>query len=431
MRWLRLRPSSSRDRGATAVILTILFSSGVIIGTLAISVDVGNIMAERRQVQNTADAASFAFAQICANRSADCVPTGAAVQSALTAVLAGNSADGFGKMDTSISPADNGLCGRALSGVPSCDSADPTKQVADIRDLGKCPPLPKLLADNEGLPYVEAYTRTLSPSGATVLPKFFSQAITGAGTGVSVSACSRVAWGRTGTYTASIPLVFSSCEWMKETNNGNDWVLNPPTGDRPGYGGVSQPSWPDTSKEVVIKIHDPSNETDDCSWNGKDTAGGFGWVSSVNCQASVSTDGWIKIDTGNNTPNTCKTILDGLVGGVVNLPVFDCLVASSTTPAGAIPTADGACDPTQQQSNGNNSYYHIAGWAKFYLSGYSLSGNSSASVLPGGHSSCTTSNGNGDRCIYGWFLKGTLDGASIVPPGGVGDFGTYSIVPAG
>jgi hypothetical protein len=75
----------------------------------------------------------------------------------------------------------------------------------------------------------------------------------------------------------------------------------------------------------------------------------------------------------------------------------------------------------------------VAGWAKFYLSGYRLSGTGGtvhSSILPGSNypGPCSAS----QRCITGWFLKGVLDDASsIEPPGGGTDYGTYAVLPAG
>ena len=78
MRWLsdRRAPSRPRDKGAVAAIVAILVSSGVVMGMLALTVDVGNITAERRQLQNGADAATFALARSCSKS-----PVGAACAS--------------------------------------------------------------------------------------------------------------------------------------------------------------------------------------------------------------------------------------------------------------------------------------------------------------------------------------------------------------
>lgn len=114
------------------------------------------------------------------------------------------------------------------------------------------------------------------------------------------------------------------------------------------------------------------------------------------------------------------------MGTVIALPVFDCFVRSGSAPTGPPPTTSGACT----DGGGSKTWDHIAGWAKFYLSGYDLPGLKHKSVLPGGLKSCP--GGGSSKCIFGWFLKGTLDDAtSIVAPGGTNDFGTYQVLPAG
>ncbi len=55
-----------RDRGAVALIVTVLFAGGVLMGVAALTVDVGQLYSERRQLQNGADAAALSLAKVCA-----------------------------------------------------------------------------------------------------------------------------------------------------------------------------------------------------------------------------------------------------------------------------------------------------------------------------------------------------------------------------
>lgn len=417
------------ERGAVATIVAVLLAGGVLMGMAALSIDVGQITFERRQLQNGADSGSLAFADICASKASDCDPTNATTLATLKGLLNGNAADNASQLDASRSDSLNGLCGRATGGanVPNCASAATN---ASVTNLAECPPLPSWLATGTGvnIPYVEAYSLTQSSGGGSILPARFSQLITGQA-GTSVRACARAAWGIPSTHTGTVPITFSACEWKRDTNNGTDYVTPGPSGAWPGYGPGLSP-WPDPAKEITIILHDPSDETADCSWNGKDTSGGFGYLKSPTgtCSATVTSDNWAQIDTGNNVPTGCPDVLAGLRGTVVALPVFDCLIASQTQPVGPIP-ADANCDPTQRDTNGNNTWYHIAGWAQFYLTGYKLSGNGStvAPSLLTGSVPCS----GGSRCISGWYVKGSLDATAIVPPGGGTDFGTYAVLPAG
>lgn len=408
-------------------IFAVLVAGGVVMGMMALTIDVGNIMFERRQLQNAADATSLALASTCANDSADCDPD------QVSELLGLNSVDAASGYD-SRADAPNGACGRALpAGSALTDLCLSSSVNADIADLRECPPLPTWLTGaGATIPYVETYSRTETSSGDTILPKYFSQLLTGGGPDTTVTACARAAWGPAGDYAATIPLTISSCEWAVQTDGGNDWVADQPEGV-PGYGGVDQPAWPGADREIIIRLHDPGDEEQGCDWNGKDTAGGFGWVDNSGCQALVSTDGWVNIDTGNDVPNDCKSVLPGLVGKSVSIPIFNCLINQKDQPAGDplkwSPAPD--CNPETKASGGANSWYHIEGWAKFYVSGYQFSGETQDSIMPGGATSCEAS--GGDRCIFGWFLKGILEGAdSIVPPSSGGaDFGTYAVLPAG
>src|ERR671932_248292 len=54
------------ERGAVAAVLVVLLGAGVLLGTGALVVDVGQIYAEREQLQSGADAAAIALARTCA-----------------------------------------------------------------------------------------------------------------------------------------------------------------------------------------------------------------------------------------------------------------------------------------------------------------------------------------------------------------------------
>lgn len=429
MRWMTsrsARSTRSRERGAVMPIFAVLVASGVAFGMVALSVDVGNVMYERRQLQNGADASSLALARACAEADVpetECAPDNPEVESLLDA----NSSDGLAQYDTRADAPD-GACGRNTGNAFLPECASDTSDAA-FDELIECPPLPSWLRGNT-IPYVETYTLTESTeANPTLLPRYFSRLIVGGGEDISVQACARAAWGPVGSYTGSVPIVISACEWKRQTSNGINYVSEGPVGGGYGYGGAGQPAWPGVAREVVVILHDPNDETSDCDWNGKDTAGGFGFVDSANCEASVTTDGWVQIDPGASPTQDCRDVMPGLLGTKISLPVFDCLINSSTTPTGPAPTPPPAdvCDPSQRASSGANSWYHIDGWAQFYLSGWDLPGTVRNSVMPGGHTSCGIA---GAKCLYGWFLKGSLDGQTIDPTPG-NDFGTYTVLPAG
>lgn len=426
------RISGSRrggERGAITVVFASMLSL-VFMGMLALSVDVGSMLYERRQLQNAADASAMALASGCAQDDALCDPTSDELD--LDPLLNANAADETAQFDPDRAFAPDGACGRNAADLPDCPSSDPDV-APGIDEIRECPPLPDWLAgDGDEISYVETYTRTETDADSTLLPRYFSRALTGED-GPSIRSCARAAWGPPGPHGGSVPIVISACEWNDQTSGGTDYVSEQPVGASPGYGGSGQPAWPGIDREVEVILHDPQDEDSSCDWNGKDTAGGFGFVDEDDCLADVTEDGWVPIKTGASVPNGCGDFVDSVAGTVISIPVFDCLLAIKNTepdPSGPAPTTPaGVCDPTKPEMAGNNGWYHVQGWALFYVSGYSLPGHTQSSVMPGGMATCSTP---GAKCLYGWFLKGELDGAPpVIDPDPDGDFGTYVVVPAG
>jgi hypothetical protein len=394
----------------------VLLLGGVVTGMLALTVDVGNVWWERRQLQNGADATSLGLAGYCAKKGADCDPTKVAY------LLDANATDNAAKYD-SRTGATNGACQRAVTGssLEQCLSATTD---AALTDLSKCPPLPSWLkGTGVAIPYVETYSKTKQPDGQTVLPKFFSQALLGGpGADVTVTACARAAWGPPKSYTGAVPVTFSACEWKNFMSATGSVYPNVPVGN-PGYGGAGQPAWPTSSYERVIYFKDTSHTAPCTNSNGKDGPGGFGIVQLSNnvCEATVSTGGWLIGENGGSMTNPCRDVLATMRGTVVNIPVFDCLYITNSPYNGTVAAA-----PTCNGGSGGTYNYHVVGWAKFYISGYNFAGVRAASYLTGSYP-CP----NSASCLSGWFVQGELQADAIVPPGGPGDFGTYAVLPAG
>ncbi|MEP6648392.1 MAG: Tad domain-containing protein [Lapillicoccus sp.] len=454
MWWITRR---RRDRGAAALIVTVLFASGVLLGCAALTVDVGQLYSERRQLQNGADAAALSLAQICAAggacsfSDADSAALGA---NRISKLNNANAKDDYAAFNSTFKASyDNGLCGRATA-LPSC--AAPTGSLLD------CPPLPSWLSANAAIPYVEVHNLTQTDaSGNHILPTAFGRAVTGF-SGAAVSSCSRAAWGTpAGPPTPTIPVAISGCEWRYNTNgtvNGTGGsyyagpIYNGVAGNYGYNGGALQATWPTASKqkdpadtpnlggEITIWIENPetnqnSNGKNDkyppvCPWSenmgnaNHDLPGGFGYLEtdpSNSCLPLVmgANRDWYHSDPGNSV--TCD--INKYVGTVVSVPIFDC---TSTYLPGA-PVTD--C----HLGNGTNAYYHRQGFAKFYLSGFSLNvkgkpANFHNSLIPPNKAPCN----GGDSCISGWFVKDSVDAAAIGgPPGGSNSFDTYAIVSAG
>ena len=434
--WRLSRPLHG-DRGAVAIIVAMLFGFGVMIGAAALTIDVGRINLDRRQLQNGADAAALSAA-------ADCVlgkcpnKDVTADMDRLRALADGNAgadhASAVARVDGKFALCGTPTVNGVATGLTDC------QQLADTSNLQECP-TPKL--PSADTPYVRVFTQTLNASKTqTLLPYSFGAAITGPGSGANQQACASVAWGQA-SITASVPLTLSACEWERATANGTYYAPQP-SGASPFYGGGSpQADWPNAARtwplsmlptplpangqEVVIYLqsHEPSGYVSSCyvgSSGGHDAPGSFGWVDSASCISTVTTDNWIRTDTGGDTPNACKTVMDGAWKTVTFLPVFDC------THIGPIsgPVPDPLPNPTWcETGNGNTTYYHLKGWARFYLSGFHLPSDDKVSPASGSLP-CS----GGDRCISGWFLQGLVDAPiKITTPDS--NFGVKGIMPVG
>ncbi|GAA2159927.1 putative Flp pilus-assembly TadE/G-like protein [Humibacillus xanthopallidus] len=443
MRWVRLRlgyaSDARRDKGAVATLFAVLLAGGVVIGMLALTVDIGGFWVERRELQNSADAASLSLASICAKKASDCDPL--VTPASLNPLINANAgADQASQLLTDVSPTmTKGQCARTPTGLsfpnmPTCESVGSD---AVPSQLSKCPAVPAWLRGaGAGIPFVEVYTQT-EHNGSTVLPPAFSQALVGGpGSPMTVSACARAAWGPPGVRTGSVSITISSCEWNTMTNGGTSYVNSLPVGAFPGYGGSGQPPMPSASQEIVINLAIPNpptppNPDDFCQVNGKDTPGGFGYVSPTapsTCVADITTDNWVNILNGNNATNACESALSSLYGKVIQIPVYDCILQSMSVPTGPPPTGPGAC-LGGPGAGGAKAYYHIAGWANFYLSGYKVGGGPASERVSvrTGSLPCTGS----VRCLSGWYVKGSLDATSIAPPSPGNDFGAFTVLPAG
>jgi Flp pilus assembly protein TadG len=345
---------SAREDGVIAVIVAIVFGLGVVLGMAALTVDVGTIYSERRQLQNGADAAALAVAQDAARNcsTGSCVPSSRAQTYANS-----NSGDGVSSVVE--------ICGSGWAAVIGCSSQTTPA-------ITQCPSVPAGTTK-----WVRVRTATLTSGGSTLLPAWFGQFLAGNGgySGDRVFACAEAGLGAPSSLDASLPLTLSLCEWNNYTANGTNFAPPPPYTSYP------------LSYEHAIYFHDTTGAAHcNAGPSGADLPGGFGWLqtASSSCDAVIN-DGWINDSTGNSIPNACKTVLPTLVGTTVYLPVFD--------------NANGL--------NGSNGSYHVSGFAAFYLTGYSFPSDRVSSVASGIRF-CTPS----QSCIYGWFTQG------LAPSGG-------------
>ncbi len=427
------------ERGAVATIVAALVSLGVVMGFLALSVDVGQMMMQKRQLQNGADATAMYLARNCANGSCD-VTTSSSTSTSLN--------------DANSSSASNALQTRCFYQVTTSSVSDsncpPTATTTGT--FADCGPFPPTVSSV--LPFVQVATRAKSAAAGGL--RNWIAPIIGQSADTSVGACGRAAWGVAGSYSGTVPFAISTCEWQSYTGSDSEkglpaTVVAPPNGTSPGYGGPGQPAWPapyagwpnQPGHELYVMSHDTGG--DNCSFKGKDTNGGFGWLTTgSSCDVTISSvnnvDYWALIQTGNSVPSTCTSVLPTFLETVIDIPVFDCLVVNNSgTPTGGIGSYN--CDAGTTSGGGSKTYYHLAGYAKFYLSGYHFSSMSGGSAVPPNTPPCSSASpqlnapwtGESGRCLSGWFVSGTLQAPTIVPPSSIGggNFGAVAVLPAG
>lgn len=408
----RVQSLRHNETGAVAMIVAVVVSAGVLMGAAAISIDVGSLFAQRRQVQNGADAAAFALARTCVLSGACMVSTA----SSLSTLAGQNGGTTLGDA-SNVAPYREGICAKNLPAATATDlplCGDSTGTFVD------CPAMP---AGLDGVAYVEAHTQTLV-SGKHLLPPIVAQSL-GYG-GANVQACARVAFGPAQPSAQNtLPLSMSYCAWKDAVGYVDaahpGTFQNPPKGADPGYDTVANP-WPATEVSVKTAMDDSTTcET----WNGHTAPGGFSWLDrfSGTCSSNV-VDGWV----GGNTGNSYYCDLSAYYGKMVFIPVFDCVADAIVDPI--IPAGQpNATNCTTSAHGAGNTNYHIVGYAAFYVSGWHFSSESKGSIRPPHNPPCPAGS---DRCLTGWFTQALMNNVPPAPPTGTTpDFGPKAIKAVG
>lgn len=373
----RLICRRDQERGAVAVIVAVVVSTLVLTGVAALSVDAGNIYAERRVLQNGVDAASLALAQICAKDINDpmCAKT-----SALNGYL-----QGLAVANASIDqpPSIYEVCGGgpAADKFGSCDDSaeDPETTVTGCLPLSTSP-LPA------NVNWVQVKARYFVPSVFAGLKK-------GSIYKGTVQACARAAWGPATSGPSTIPMTISKCEWDR---NYSPSTIPPP------YSSTFLTSQQAKAQQKTLYFHDTTgaNPCPPHTPSGFDLPGGFGYLAtnpSDACEVAVKPDLWYDTSTGNGYSSLNCNFRD-FVGQIVYVPIF-------------------------VQTNGltgNNLKYKLDGVAAFFVTGYRVSGNDPkvnvASIVTNNYPGCTPS----QTCLFGWFTQGYMPASEFLSGGGGG-----------
>ncbi|WP_033345363.1 pilus assembly protein TadG-related protein [Catenuloplanes japonicus] len=180
-----------RDRGAVAVLVSMMITSGMVFGLGALTVDVGLIYAERAQLQTAADAAAIAVAKVCAMRRPECNED--------LMLLEGGRYARQNVKDAGVEV--SAVCG--VVHVPASEHKPIQPCLQPASNLTAC------LGSRSG-DYIEVRVRTARDGETSALPPVFAGAVTGTD-GVTVAACARASWRAIGTVKDALPVVFSEC----------------------------------------------------------------------------------------------------------------------------------------------------------------------------------------------------------------------------
>jgi len=396
----RLIDRRDQERGAVAVIVAFVVASFVLTGVAALTFDAGSLYAERRVVQNAADAASLELAQACARGDVTkCSPSAGD----LTNLANLNSPDAFTDIDS--------VCG---STAPFTPCPEPWLVPGWVPLLSDCT-RPAALPATAHWVEVRTKTRSTSANHPSVVPKLFANASDPSYAGTGVKACARAGWGSVGTSTNAFPLVLGVCGWDQATQGGTHFATAPspqyspaPNQAANGTGTSSLPSASlvPAATLTAITVHTSSGTNGvykcDTQTAGKYYPGGFGWTQTTGsgCSENFTDTGQVTGSNGAEAPNGCKS--GGLVpyvGTVVLIPIFKEVVGST---------------------------YVIDGLASFYLAGYANVPSGGPKSMDGYKSSLfpVCNEGSSTTCLYGWFTAplvkvGSISGDDGTPRGPV------------
>jgi Flp pilus assembly protein TadG len=316
----RLRLLGRDERGVVGVLVALLLGT-VLVGLGALVIDVGQLYAERAQLQGGADAAATAVAKSC-----------------VLGTCTNSSA-----LSTALTYADE----NANDGVAA------VPQVCGSGALGTCPTSAGTMTDCPAAPasgtnYVDVHTATATSGGGTVVAPVFAKALLGNGsyTGTQVLACSQAEWG--GPSAANtVAFAISACDWDAATSLGAVFASPPP-------------AVPPASYDRVLQVHGSAGAGCATEPSGSDAPGNFGWTNDAGgCTIAIS-GSTFGGDPGASASSACKTALATAQASksVVYLAIY-----------------------TKITGTGAGSVYTLKGFAAFVVTGYSLPGASASDWL--------------------------------------------------
>ena len=370
------------------MIVAMLFGFGVMLGLAALTIDVGSINAERRTLQNGADAAAMSVARTCVGTKTCPGYNNAALVSLVNSNDAKDHHTKIARVDGKAA-----VCGviKSDANLPACE---PLKA-----GLPDCPTPQKLPAQ-----YIRVYTQTQNSATSTdtILPPIFGQTVVGGYKGVTQQACASVGIEPLGGSYKALPIVMAQCAYdtmlAKNTPNFPAMPPNPgasqtavPLPKFPILGGVPSQATDYSKYVMTVWSHITGGETGPSKCNASNSGlylpGGFGWTTTTDdttCTTDyVSDTGTVPIGNGSAIPQGCKNI--------------------GTSPKSFVGTTTYIPIMTGISADGKN--YIIDGLAGFYIGGYSAPAASPKSYdgyMDNGAIKIPKLTG-GDDGFWGWF----------------------------
>ncbi len=309
-RWPRVRRTADRDRGTVSAMVSVLLAGGVLLGSLALVVDVGRIYVEREELQSGADAAALAIARACAVNESAC-DSAASIEETAAHYGDSNASDGAARVVE--------ICGYLPGLLPTCSS--PADNLTAC--LGTMPNVPQN--------FVEVRLGTRLADGDFALPPTFAQTMAGNSgfTGTDVGACARATWD-THTPVRILGLTISTCDFadatVDGTGGGTSFAPMPP-----------YPPDPDVADERIVAAG--PEESGDCGapeapWR---PAGPAGWLAGAGADCEITSPVGTELAGGYLHPTelaptvACESRLRSAaaVHELVYLPVHDAVRGAS------------------------------------------------------------------------------------------------------
>lgn len=340
------------DSGAVSILVTFLIVGGVVIGLLAMVIDVGRLFNERRVLVNGSDAAALAVARECALDETQC--------------------------DTSVLP----LASNLADANAGPDAVSDLEELCGSGDLGACRTLrdhPWECLSAEGYPnYVRVRTTTRESDGSSLVPSVFARAFSFDGQGMW--SCSQAIWGTARGANVTFPLALSACDYV--SNASAVIQIFEPSNFNPGQG------------PTCTIIDNDGNEI-----TLSDMINGFFYVQldddRRDCLTPVAVSVGDILPRSDNIAQLCgpryEQAFQSFVGVQTPLPVFD-----------QLPSDQGIGTTTMR----------VASFVAFTLRGYRLGGGRTFGAPPGGWPpECRANN----RCFFGDFGSAVTGDTGVDP----------------